>query len=104
MKLQQPGVTSAPDPVSPIRSMFLAGVQAMAEMKFDWPPNEYARFYLELGRAEGTAALIAKILAQRFGPLTDELQAQIAEARMWKLERIADRLLTSQTLDDALRM
>lgn len=76
----------------------------MGEMKFDWRPNEYARFYLELGRAEGTAALIAKILVQRFGPLTDGLQMQTAEARIWKPGRIADRLLTAQTLDDELRM
>lgn len=77
-------------------------LRAMEPMKLE-PLNKYARFAFALGRADGTAGLIAKILAQRFGPLPYEVKLRLSEALMWKLELIADRLLTAKTLDDAIR-
>jgi hypothetical protein len=74
----------------------------MQATAFDERLGEYARFYLNMGRAQGRAALIAEMLAQRFGPLTEEVQARIADEMIWKLQCISRRLLTAQTLKEAL--
>jgi hypothetical protein len=64
--------------------------------------SDFARHYVALGRAEGRAALIAKQLASRFGPLTRQVETRIAEASIAELDEIGERLLTAKTLDEAL--
>lgn len=64
--------------------------------------SDFARHYVALGRAEGRAALVAKQLAVRFGPLTQLVETRIAEASIAELDEIGERLLTAQTLDEAL--
>jgi hypothetical protein len=54
------------------------------------------------GRAEGRAALVIKLLALRFGPLPQQVEPRIAEASIEELDQIGERLLTAQTLEEAL--
>jgi hypothetical protein len=64
--------------------------------------SDFARHYFAQGQAKGRAAVLTKLLALRFGPLTREAEMRIAEASIPELDTIAERLLTAQTLDDAL--
>lgn len=64
--------------------------------------SDFARRYVAQGEAKGRAALVIRLLALRFGPLTDTLQARIAEASITELDAIGERLLAAQTLQEAL--
>lgn len=68
--------------------------------------SDFARRYVAQGEAQGEAkgraALVIRQLALRFGPLTDALQARIAEASITELDAIGERLLAAQTLQEAL--
>ena len=54
------------------------------------------------GKAEGRAELVARQLARRFGPLSAEASERIATASIAELDAIGERLLTAQSLDEAL--
>ena len=56
----------------------------------------------EEGQVEGRAALVSRLLAVRYGPLTDEVQARIRTASIAELDAIGERLLTALTLQEAL--
>lgn len=60
--------------------------------------------YRAVGRREGTATVISMLLAQRFGPLTEGTKARIEEMDIFQLQDVAERLLTVQTLDEALQV
>lgn len=68
--------------------------------------GEFARRYFAQGQAEGQAegraALVTRLLALRFGPLTPEVETRIADASIKELDEIGERLLTAQTLDEAI--
>jgi predicted transposase/invertase (TIGR01784 family) len=53
-----------------------------------------------VGRAEGEAAILLRLLTRRFGPLTPEVQARLVGATTDELELWADRVLNAPTLDD----
>lgn len=80
-------------------------LQAMDLAKYEYQ-SDFARHYIALGEAKGEArgraALVGKLLASRFGPLTQQAQTQIAEASIAELDAIGDQLLTAQTLGQAL--
>lgn len=69
----------------------------MNALKYEYQ-SDFARHYIALGRA----ALIAKLLSRRFGPLTQELEARIADLSIAELDEIGERLLTAQSLREAL--
>jgi hypothetical protein len=77
-------------------------MQAMDPQKYEYQ-SEFARRYVAQGRAEGRAALVMRQLALRFGPLTQQAETRIAEASIEELDEIGERLLTAQTLDEAIR-
>jgi hypothetical protein len=80
-------------------------MQAMDPRKYEYRSHFARRYVAEgeaRGEAKGRAALIVKLLASRFGPLTRQLEARIAEASIEELDQIGERLLTAQTLDVAL--
>jgi hypothetical protein len=54
------------------------------------------------GKAEGRVELILRLLAARFGPLTEEALARVRSASDAELDVMAERMLTAQTLEDAL--
>jgi flagellar biosynthesis/type III secretory pathway protein FliH len=76
--------------------------------------SEFARHYFAQGRAEGRAEgeaegeakgraeVVAKLLSLRFGTLPDSAQQRLRNASIAELDRIAERLLTAASLDEAL--
>jgi hypothetical protein len=77
----------------------------MDPVKYEYQ-SDFARRYVALGQAEGEArgraALIARLLVLRFGPLTQDAETRIAQASVTELDEIGERLLTAQTLQEAL--
>ncbi len=49
------------------------------------------------GRVEGQAELVARLLTKRFGPLSAEIQARLAQATSDQLERWGERLLDAES-------
>lgn len=68
--------------------------------------SDFARSYVAKGRAQGEMtgriALLVKLLVRRFGTLTDAANTVIARASAEELDAIGERLLTAQTLEEAL--
>jgi uncharacterized protein DUF4351 len=54
------------------------------------------------GRIEGRVEISLKLLALRFGPLTDAAQTRVRSAQDAQLDAVAERMLTAQTLQEAL--
>ena len=65
--------------------------------------SDFARRYYGQGKAEGRVEIILKLLAVRFGLLTEAVQARVHSARDAQLDAVAERVLTAQTLEEALR-
>jgi hypothetical protein len=96
-------------------------LQTMDLAKYEYQ-SDFAKRYVAQGQAEGEArgeargeakgraqgemsgriALVIKQLTRRFGPLTDAARTQIAGASIEELDTIGERLLTAQTLQEAL--
>jgi hypothetical protein len=52
------------------------------------------------GKAEGKAELVLKLLALRFGPLSESVQSQVRSASSPELDSFAERVLSAKTLQD----
>lgn len=76
-------------------------MQAMDPRKYEYQ-SEFARRYVAQGEAKGRATLVIRLLALRFGPLAQQVEARVAEASVEELDQIGERLLTAQTLDEAI--
>jgi Domain of unknown function (DUF4351) len=80
-------------------------LKTMNPAKYEYQ-SDFARRYVAQGCAEGErsgrAALVAKLLSLRFGPLPDTVRSGIEAASIGELDAIGERLLTAQTLQDAL--
>jgi hypothetical protein len=57
---------------------------------------------IERGRLEGRADLVIRLLGVRFGAISDEVRSRIATASLAELDAIGERLLSVQTLREAL--
>jgi hypothetical protein len=64
--------------------------------------SDFARRYVAQGKAEGRVELILELLALRFGLLDDAVQTHVRRAQDAQLDAVAERVLTAQTLDEAL--
>jgi len=64
--------------------------------------SEFARRYYGQGKAEGRLEIVLKQLATRYGNLAPAVVTRIQGANAADLDRIAERVLTAQTLDEAL--
>lgn len=68
--------------------------------------SEFARHYVALGRQEGRlegrADIVRRQLTLRFGSLPADAAARVSAASADELDAIGERLLTAQTLDEAL--
>jgi hypothetical protein len=64
--------------------------------------SDFARRYVAEGKAEGRVEILLKLLALRFGPLTDADQARVRVARDVQINDLAERMLTVLTLEEAL--
>jgi hypothetical protein len=65
--------------------------------------RQYKREGLQEGRQEGEAAVLRKVLTQRFGPLPQDLQARIDAAPVDRIDVWVDRVLHADTLDEIFR-
>ena len=65
--------------------------------------SDFARQYIAQGREEGCATLILRLLTMRFGPVGAEIANRVAQLSMSELSTVGERLLSAQTLEDALR-
>jgi hypothetical protein len=54
------------------------------------------------GKAEGRVELVLKLLALRFGSLSDADKARVRGARDGELDAVAERVLTAHTLEEVL--
>jgi hypothetical protein len=54
------------------------------------------------GKAEGRVEIILKVLEFRFGPLTEANQTSVRGAQDAQLDTVSERMLTAQTLQEAL--
>jgi hypothetical protein len=78
--------------------------RALSEMdtkKYEYQ-SEFARRYFGQGVAQGRMDLLLKQLATRYGALSAAVATRIREATASELEGIAERVLTANTLDEAL--
>ena len=64
--------------------------------------SDFARRYVAQGKAEGRMEIILKLLALRFGPLTEAVQARVRGAQDAQLDAVAERMLTAKTLEEAV--
>jgi hypothetical protein len=64
--------------------------------------SDFARRYFTQGEAKGRMEVTLKLLAIRFGPLTETTQTRVRCAQGAQLDAIAERMLTVQTLEEAL--
>jgi hypothetical protein len=74
---------------------------AMDALKYEYQ-SEFARRYYGQGKADGVAETVLKLLAGRFGALPPAVATHLQSANAADLDQIAQRLLTAQTLDEAL--
>ena len=58
---------------------------------------------LEQGRAEGAAALLERVLEQRFGPLPQTVRRKLAKANAAEIEGWTDALATAQSLKQVFK-
>jgi Domain of unknown function (DUF4351) len=64
--------------------------------------SEFARRYYGQGKTDGMAEVVLKQLATRFGALSSAVATRVQSASTADLDRIAQRILTAQTLNEAL--
>ncbi len=84
-------------------------LQSMDPAKYEYQ-SEFAKRYVaqgreegrEAGRAEGRAELVIRQLSRRFGPLPESVQTDLSARSVEDLDAIGERLLTAQTLQEAL--
>ncbi|WP_116808466.1 DUF4351 domain-containing protein [Steroidobacter cummioxidans] len=75
--------------------------QTMLPFKYEYQ-SHFAKHYVAEGLAQGRIALITRLLAARFGSLSDEVRGKIAASCIEELDAIGDRLLTAASLEEAL--
>jgi hypothetical protein len=76
-------------------------LRAMDPAKYEYQ-SDFAKRYIGLGRAEGRAALLQRLLARRFGALPAEATERLSTATIDELDAIGERLLSAATLEEAL--
>jgi hypothetical protein len=68
--------------------------------------SEFAQRYFgqgkAAGRAEGRVEIILKQLATRYGAVSAAVEARVRAAGSTELDRVAERVLTASTVEEAL--
>lgn len=72
-------------------------LQAMDSWKYQYR-SEFARHFVAVGRAE----MILKLFVTRYGALSDAIEGRIRAAGSAELDRLAEKVLTARTLEEAL--
>jgi hypothetical protein len=80
-------------------------LQAMDASKYQYQ-SEFAQRYFgqgkAAGRAEGRVEIILKQLATRYGAVSAAVEAHVRAVGSTELDRIAERVLTARTVEEAL--
>lgn len=76
-------------------------LQSMLPFKYEYQ-SDFARKYYGQGLAKGQADLVERLLNRRFGSLSEPVRSRISAATIEELQEIAERLLSAQTLQEAL--
>jgi hypothetical protein len=80
-------------------------LRAMDPAKYEYQ-SDFAKRYVAQGRAEGAlegrAALVLRQLTRRFGPLPPGATERLGATSVDELDAIGERLLTAESLDEAL--
>lgn len=66
------------------------------------PQSDIVKGWRALFHAEGRAALLQRQLTLRFGPLPASVMERLSTAAIDELDAIGERLLTAQSLEEAL--
>lgn len=80
-------------------------LQTMAIPNYQYQGPTFRKIFAEgkaEGKTEGKADLVARQLARRFGPLPQNVVAHLTAASIEELDAIGERLLTAQSLQEAL--
>jgi len=64
--------------------------------------SDFAKKYVAVGRAEGKAELVLRLVALRFGTVSESIQARIRAASPMELDSMGERVLTATTLEDVM--
>ncbi|WP_161810363.1 DUF4351 domain-containing protein [Steroidobacter agaridevorans] len=75
--------------------------KTMLPFKYEYQ-SDFAKHYVAEGLTQGRVALITRLLAARFGSLSDAVRGKIAASTIEELDAIGDRLLTAASLQEAL--
>jgi hypothetical protein len=73
----------------------------MRPFKYEYQ-SDFAKHYVAEGLAQGRVAIVTRLLAARFGSLSDEVREKIAASSIEELDAMGDRLLTAESLREAL--
>jgi hypothetical protein len=84
-------------------------LKAMDPAKYEYQ-SDFAKQYIALGKEEGRhegsvqgrAELVSRLLARRFGALPAAAAERLSAASAAELDAIGERLLTAESLDEAL--
>ena len=76
-------------------------LNTMNARKYEYP-SDLAQAFIDLGNAEGRAAILLRLLTCRFGPLGAEMESRIRRAEIPELDLIGERLLSARTLEEAV--
>jgi hypothetical protein len=87
-----------------LHSLSEAARRAFKNMRaFDYEfQSDFAKEYIALGRQKGRSEMVLRLLTRRFGGPPDDVKTRVAAATADELDAIAERLLTAQTLQEAL--
>lgn len=83
-----------------------ASLQTMDPSKYEYQSDFAKRYFSEgraKGRAEGTATVLSKQLALRFGALDAATAERLRAASAAELERWAEHILTASSLEEVFR-
>lgn len=64
--------------------------------------SDFARHYVAVGRGEGRATLVTRLLSIRFGDLSQDVKDKLTAASIPELDAIGERLLAAATLAEAI--
>jgi hypothetical protein len=66
--------------------------------------GDFARRYVAEGRIEGRTGTILRLLARRFGTLTEVDQTRVRSAGDAILDKVEDAMISATTLDEILEL
>jgi hypothetical protein len=64
--------------------------------------SHFANLYIAEGRVQGRVDMIQRLLAARFGALSEDVRERLESSSIEELDAIGDRLLAAMSLEAAL--